>query len=279
MAVVFILTGIALVLGIVIYFVNRLVPHNVKGIEKTEEISSALPGINCGACGYPGCFAYAQALTANPNLITETPCPTAIQSPETIKNLEKTLDVTLDTAEMSKKALVHCNGNSEILFNYSGVKSCKGAAQLLNGYKKCPYACLGFGDCIKICPQDAITINPENGVAFIDQKKCIGCGLCITECPQNIIELIPVNTKITFQCSYLPLRDIPSREKCNSGCTHCRKCFRSCEADAITWNKDKAIPEFDIEKCTLCHKCVEICPQNTLADYTETKVNAKATAG
>ena len=71
MLIVIILTGIALVFGILIYIVNRTVPTKVEGIEKTEEIAGILPGMNCGACGYPGCFAFAQALTANPELITE----------------------------------------------------------------------------------------------------------------------------------------------------------------------------------------------------------------
>ncbi|GAH65989.1 unnamed protein product, partial [marine sediment metagenome] len=34
--------------------------------------------------------------------------------------------------------------------------------------------------------------------------------------------------------------------------------------------------EFDIEKCTLCHKCIDVCEQNTLADFTETKIMVKA---
>ncbi|GAI41402.1 unnamed protein product, partial [marine sediment metagenome] len=45
--------------------------------------------------------------------------------------------------------------------------------------------------------------------------------------------------------------------------------------EAIVWNKERAIPEFDIEKCTLCHKCIEACEQNTLADFTEAKIAAK----
>ena len=30
--------------------------------EKAEEIQAALPGANCGACGYTGCDGYAKAL-------------------------------------------------------------------------------------------------------------------------------------------------------------------------------------------------------------------------
>ena len=277
MLVVIILTGIALLFGILIYFVNKLVPHKVKGIEKTEEIAGILPGMNCGACGYPGCFAYAQALTKNADLILKTPCTVVLQDTEGLERLEKALGVTLDASEMSRKALIHCNGNSEVIYNYSGVGTCKGAAQLLSGYKKCPYACLGLRDCLEVCPQDAISIQPENGVAVVDPERCTGCGLCLAECPLNLIELVPSGTKIAFLCNYAPLRDIPGREKCDAGCIHCRKCFKSCEDEAIVWNKERAIPEFDIEKCTLCHKCIEACEQNTLADFTKVKAMARLT--
>ena len=278
MLIVIILTGIALVLGVLIYFVNKLVPHKVKGVEKTEEIAGILPGLNCGACGHPGCFAYAQALTKNADLILKTPCTVVLQDTEGLERLEKALGVTLDASEMSRKALIHCNGNSEVIYNYSGVGTCKAAAQLLRGYKKCPYACLGLGDCVKVCPQGAISIKPENGVAVVDPEKCTGCGLCLAECSQNLIELVPAGTKIAFLCNYAPLRDIPGREKCDAGCIHCRKCFKSCEDEAIVWNKERAIPEFDIEKCTLCRKCIEVCPTHTLADFTEVAAKTKTRA-
>ncbi len=275
MLTVIILTAIGLFFGILIYVVNRVVPIKVKGIEKTEELASILPGMNCGACGHPGCFAFAQALTVNPKLIAEGKCTLAIQDEEKCKAMEKALGITLDAAEMSKKALIHCNGNSEVIYNYSGAMTCKAAAQLLRGYKKCPYACLGLEDCLEVCPQGAISIRQENGVAVVDSEKCNGCGLCLPECPLNMIELVPARTKIAFLCNYAPLRDIPGREKCDAGCTRCRKCFRVCEDEAVVWDKERFLPEFDIEKCTLCDKCIEVCEPNTLAYFTKAKVAAE----
>ncbi|MBT9165603.1 MAG: Electron transport complex subunit RnfB [Chloroflexi bacterium] len=305
-----VITGIGLACGLLIYLVYVVIPRKVLGLEKTEELSGILPGVNCGACGKPGCFAYAQALTKNAGLMLKTPCAPLLQDTEGLERLEKALGLTLDASAMSKKALIHCSGNSGVIYNYSGVATCKGAALLLGGYKKCPYACLGLRDCLEVCPQDAITVKsqesrvpgrvrdsrlqtvdsrlqgrgtPErsisrakhlqseaspDSVAVIDLEKCNGCGLCLVECPLNLIELVPASTKIAFLCNYEPLRDIPGREKCDSGCIHCRKCYKSCEYGAIVWNKERALPEFDIEKCTLCRKCIEACEQNTLADFT-----------
>ncbi len=274
-----VLTLIGLGCGLLIYFVFIKIPQKVKGIEKTEEINTILPGMNCGACGHPGCFAYAQALAADPDLITKTPCTVVLQDPESLERLEKALGITLDASAMSKKALVHCNGNSETIYHYSGVETCKAAAQLLSGYKKCPYACLGLGDCVEVCPQQgAIFIDPEKNVAIVDTEKCNGCGLCVTECSLNLIELVPAGTKIAFLCNYKPLRNIPGRERCDFGCIHCRKCFKACEDEAIEWNKETALPEFDQEKCTLCLKCIEACEPNTLADFTKVKKEAELVA-
>jgi len=264
-----ILTAIGLACGLIIYMVYIKVPQKVKGLEKTEEINSILPGMNCGACGYPGCFGYAQALAKDPDLVVKTPCSQVLQDAEKLEQLEKALGITLDASEMSKKALVHCDGNSEVICSYSGVQTCKAAAQLLRGYKKCPYACLGLDDCVKVCPQGAISIDPEKNVAIVDPEECTGCGLCVAECPQNLIELVSPGTRIAFLCSYKPLKNIPGRERCDFGCIHCRKCFKACEDEAIEWNKELAIPEFNQEKCTLCHKCIEVCEQNTLADFTK----------
>ena len=275
LAVILILGAIGLGSGLIIYLANAKVPHKVQGTEKIEEINRILPGLNCGACGYAGCFSYAQELARNAITATEAPCTVVIQNPEALGCLEKSLNINLDASIINKKALIRCRGRSPVIFNYSGVKSCRAAAQLVGGYKQCPYACLGFGDCTKVCPQDAISIDSEKGVAAVDFNKCTGCGLCVAGCPQNLIELVPAGTKIAFRCNYQPLKDIPGREKCQYGCTHCLKCFKACTDEAIIWNKDKAIPEFDIEKCTLCGKCIEECPQCTLELFTEARAEAR----
>lgn len=265
-----VLVAIGLALGILIWLVNIVVPQKVKGLERTEEIASILPGANCGACGNPSCFAYARSLSEDSSYLTNNPCSQALGNEEILKKLEEMLGISIDAEEMSRKALIRCNGNSEVVYDYTGVKTCKGAAQLLKGYKQCPYACLGFGDCAAVCPQSAIRIDVEKNIAIVDKIACTGCGLCPAECPQNLIELIPSRTKIALVCNYQTLRDHPGREKCESGCIHCRKCLKACEFDAITFNAERGIPVFDSEKCTLCGKCIEVCPAGCLKDYSGT---------
>ncbi|MBF0118495.1 MAG: DUF362 domain-containing protein [Desulfobacterales bacterium] len=47
--------------------------------------------------------------------------------------------------------------------------------------------CIGCGDCISHCSQEAISLL--DGKAGIDVKKCIGCGECILICQNNSIQI------------------------------------------------------------------------------------------
>jgi hypothetical protein len=57
-----ILIAIGFASGLTIYLVSNRIQQKVRGLEKMQEIKSILPEINCGACGHPSCFGYAQAL-------------------------------------------------------------------------------------------------------------------------------------------------------------------------------------------------------------------------
>lgn len=89
--------------------------------------------------------------------------------------------------------MIHGVGESDTIYDYEGVETCKSAMQLSAGLKRCPYGCLGLGDCVKVCPVDAISINNEKGVAEIDLEKCLPAPDSIEKCPRDII--IPRDVK------------------------------------------------------------------------------------
>jgi len=261
-----ILSSIGIVCGVLIFLVYKFLPKEPESLKKVEEISVFLPGANCGACGFAGCFAYAQALAKDKNIFFTNTCATVLVDPAMLEELEKTLGIEVDSSKINKKAVVHCYGNSDVIGDYTGIKSCKVATKLVGGNKRCPYGCLGYGDCVAVCPNNAITIDKKLNVAVIDTNKCNGCGLCVKECPMGIIKLVPAKANIVYQCSYESLKNIPGRERCDMGCLHCKKCFKACESGAIFWDEEKSVPNFDFSKCVMCGKCIEACPRNRLIE-------------
>ena len=55
-----ILTGIGVIAGLMLALAARFIKQ--KSNEVLLQIREALPGFNCGACGYPGCDPYAKAI-------------------------------------------------------------------------------------------------------------------------------------------------------------------------------------------------------------------------
>ena len=69
------------------------------------------------------------------------------------------------------------------------------------------YDCQGSGECIEVCPEQAIEEGPKRlpaavcvtdgkyemlpGKAVIDEDKCTGCGDCIPVCPEIALEMVP----------------------------------------------------------------------------------------
>jgi len=123
--IIIILSAIGIVYGILIFLVNRFLPKEPQSLKKSEEISVHLPGVNCGACGFPGCFAYAQALAKDKNTFFSNTCAPILQEPGMLKDLEKILDIEVDPSKINKKAVVHCYGNSGVIGDYSGIKTCR----------------------------------------------------------------------------------------------------------------------------------------------------------
>lgn len=257
-----VITVVGIFCGAVINVVSSLLPKESKLLRKTEEIVDILPGMNCGACGSPGCFAYAQELAKDPSYINKHPCMTLMQDEQRLRKLEKKIGISVQRVE--KKAAIHCNGSSMDLFRYNGILSCKAASLISAGYKTCAYSCLGLGDCVEACPYDAIRIDEKKKIAVINRDKCIGCGLCVNECPKGLIEIVPVRAYVFLACNYQARKNIPGRQRCDNGCIHCRKCYKACPSNAIRWDEKRDLPVIDHTMCTGCYKCVEVCPTHCM---------------
>ena len=212
------LLGIALVCGIVLTLTDKF--FGVKDDKRAADIKECLPGANCGACGYTGCDSYAKALSEGSTSATNLCVPGGDKVSYEIAEI-----IGVEAGDVVEKvAVVSCNGVCgavERKYEYTGPKSCIAAYLFYNGDKYCTAACLGYGECAAVCPQNAITI--DDGVAHIDYTKCIGCGICVRTCPNNIIKLITDTSKVVVKCSNHQ-KGAVTRKNCTNGCIACMKC-------------------------------------------------------
>ncbi|MGI5977374.1 MAG: RnfABCDGE type electron transport complex subunit B [Candidatus Limivicinus sp.] len=225
---------------------------------KQEAIRNCLGGANCGGCGYPGCDGYAAAVAAG-----KAPANCCVAGgPETAAKIAEIMGVKVDAAE-KKVAFVPCSGttgHAEMRFNYSGPQDCR-AAMLFGGKsnKLCTFACIGLGNCVKVCKFDAMHI--VDGVAKVDRSKCVGCGACAEACPKSIIKMLPASQIVMPACSNQD-KGVRVTKICDFGCIGCRKCERECPNEAIQVIDNLA--RIDTDKCTRCGHCEEICPRHII---------------
>lgn len=226
--------------------------------EREEAITNALPGNNCGGCGYAGCSGLAAAIVAGEAEIGGCPvggAPVAAKIGEIMGQ---------EAGEQTRMtAFVKCAGTCEKAnqdYKYYGIEDCKMMDFVQNGGpKSCNYGCLGFGSCVKACPFDAIHV--VDGVAVVDKEACKACGKCVAACPKHLIELVPYEQKHLVQCGSKDKgKDVLS--VCKVGCIGCKMCQKVCPSDAITVEDN--IAHIDPEKCTNCGLCAEKCPKKII---------------
>ncbi len=261
MEVIWITTLVITVAGLIVGFglVYTSKKFYVEVDEKEVAVREALPGNNCGACGFAGCDALAAAIAKG-----EAPagaCP--VGGAPVAKAIGAIMGVDAEAPE-KKVAFVRCKGTCDVTKNqgnYVGIQDCKTA--VLGGIRTadCDYGCMGLGTCVRACPHDAITI--QNGVAVVNRKKCIGCGLCTKACPKGLIELVPERSRVIVQCMNKD-KGPAVRKVCSAGCIGCMLCVKQCESDAIHVTNNLA--KIDYDKCTQCGKCVAKCPASIIGD-------------
>lgn len=250
--------AIAVVCGVILTVSSNL--FAVKEDEKFLSIRDCLPGANCGACGYSGCDSYAKALSTGECDVTNACVP---GGDGTAKQIAEILGVEAEDV-VEKVAYVACNGNCNVTerkFDYRGERSCRIANMSYNGDKLCSFSCLGYGDCVAVCPQKAITI--ESGVAKVDPKSCIGCGICVRTCPNKVISLIEDTARVAVLCSNHD-KGAVTRKACKNGCIACGKCEKTCPHGAIHVEHNLAV--IDYEKCTGCGECAKACPVGCIVE-------------
>lgn len=226
---------------------------------RVEKMIEALPGANCGGCGYPGCGAFAEHVVAGDAPITGC----APGGPKVVEQIAEIMGVEASSAE-KEVAVVLCYGGSKEAVrsaDYYGIETCQAATLVAGGGKACQYGCLGYSDCVASCPFDAIHMN-DNRLPVVDREKCTACGKCVEACPRNLIELHSLNHRIFVFCKSRDKGPVV-KKACSVGCIGCRICVKQCSVeDGMNITGTLAVVNYDV--CPAEDVLVEKCPMNTI---------------
>jgi electron transport complex protein RnfB len=252
--------GMGLLFGLVLAFASK--KFSVEKDERIKLVREALPGANCGACGFAGCDAFAEAVVKGEASVNGCPVGKA----PVAKKLAEIMGQETDEKD-DKVAFVRCQGalgGVKPKSTYSGVSTCQAASDVAGGNLRCRFACLGLGDCERACPFDAIHVS--EGLAKVDREKCVGCGICATACPRNVIDMISAKAPVGVACRNTDAgKEV--RAICMRGCIACKLCEKKCEYDAIHVKGGVSVVDYD--KCVGCGVCVENCPTKAIVDFTK----------
>lgn len=262
---VIVLGCIGLVASIVLYVLSK--KFAVKEDPRIPQVLEALPGANCGGCGFPGCGGMAAACVkaADNGSLDGLNCP--VGGAETMAQLAAILGMEVKAAA-PKVAIVRCQGSCENrprIAEYDGVRSCRVANTVSMGETACAYGCLGCGDCVSACQFGAIKMNAETGLPEVDTKACVACGACATACPRHIIEVRNVKGAKKMAVAVMCMNKDKGAavvKACKVSCIACSKCVKVCEFDAI--HVEGNVAYIDPDKCRLCRKCEDECPRKAI---------------
>jgi len=222
-----IMLGVASFFGVVLAVANRYL--SVYEDPKVAQVEELLPGTNCGACGQPGCHAFAEVLVEG----QAAPGQCSVSSPDGVEAIAGFLGVDAGFQE-KRVARLHCaGGKSSVrkLADYRGLTSCRAAALVSGGERACAWGCLGLADCESACGFGAIRMNPE-ALPVVDVEKCTACGDCVDVCPMDLFTLEPVSSRAIVQCNS-PLAGEEARAICSVACDACGRCAADAETGAI----------------------------------------------
>jgi Na+-translocating ferredoxin:NAD+ oxidoreductase RNF subunit RnfB len=234
-----ILGGIGLAFGVIIAVAQRRL--YVWEDPRIDGVNDLLPGANCGACGYPGCRAFAEATVTG----AVTPAQCTVMGPDMREEVAHFLGV--DAGEAVKRvARLLCAGGADVApfkATYTGIDSCAAAVAVGGGGKGCAWGCTGLGDCAVACTFDAITMG-DTGLPLVDVDKCTACNDCVIACPLGLFTIMPLDHHLMVQCRSL-LSGEAATSVCAVACNACGRCVQDAAPGFIRMNAGLAVIDYD----------------------------------
>jgi len=161
---------------------------------KIVEVEEALPGANCGGCGFTGCSAAAAAVVKG-----KAPANVCIVGGfDVAQAVGRLLGLSVEAGEVGLAQLGCKYGveTAHLNFDYNGVADCRAAALVAGGGKVCSMGCLGLGSCVRACSFGAMYMG-DDGLPKVIAEKCTACGACERTCPKDIIRVQTPSRRFT----------------------------------------------------------------------------------
>jgi len=135
-----VLGGVGLFFGFLIALVNK--KFQVWEDPRIDEVEEILPSTNCGACGMPGCRAFAEAVVSG----EQQPSGCTVMGPDDKEDIAIYLGVDAGEATKRVARLLCAGGKNEAVrhSDYSGFETCKAAAAVAGGGRVVPGAVLAW---------------------------------------------------------------------------------------------------------------------------------------
>ena len=78
--------------------------------------------------------------------------------------------------------------------------------------------CNGCGECLPVCPEQALSLNEEKTTLIIDRKLCTDCGTCVSACVRGALTIYGKRMTVTEVVDDLA-KDIPFYRRSGGGIT------------------------------------------------------------
>ena len=256
-----VLTAIGAIGGLTVVLATLLVLANqklyVEEDPRIDVVEDMLPHANCGACGYPGCRPFAEALVFGEALPGR--CTVSDEAGRVL--IAEFLGVDVG-AEEKRVARLACAGGTNVARSharYDGLDTCAAATQVAGGGKGCFWGCLGLDDCYHACDFNAITMNAHS-LPVVDEEKCTACGDCVEACPKDLFSLHPASHRLWVNCSSLEAGD-EQLEDCEVACTACARC--EMDGPGLVKMQDR-LPVIDYERNHATKAPIQRCPTGAI---------------
>src|SRR5210317_1791590 len=252
-----VLGSVGLFFGFLIAMVNK--KFQVWEDPRIDDVEELLPSTNCGACGQPGCRAFAEAVVSG----KVQPSDCTVMGPDDVGDVASYLGVDAGEATKRVARLLCAGGIDEAARNsdYLGLESCKAAAAVAGGGKGCTWGCLGLADCEASCDQNAIYMN-DDLLPVVIPELCTACNDCVIACPKDLFQLMPVEQKLIVQCKNL-LKGDAAEDLCSVACNSCNRCVADSEPGVIEMIDNLAVINYEMNELT-DPKAISRCPTEAI---------------